>query len=131
MEWTVVLAGPARKSLKRIPAGVLAALARCRRIHFKATSANCRAFRDFAGEWATGESYLRSWPNGSMLWSLQLCVVLPPPTDHATTRVVASACFAAEEDCENSSMRCRCCSTSRDPSTPSPIRQRIGELRSG
>jgi hypothetical protein len=44
MEWTVVLAGPARKSLKRIPAatGNESSLRweRCNKIRFKATSAS-------------------------------------------------------------------------------------------
>jgi hypothetical protein len=48
MEWTVVLAGPARKSLKRIPADdktrILSAWRTCNKTHFKAISAGCKAF---------------------------------------------------------------------------------------
>ena len=52
MEWTVVLAGPARKSLKRVPASdktrILAALAEMQQTHFKAISVNSKAFPVFA-----------------------------------------------------------------------------------
>jgi hypothetical protein len=60
MEWTVVLAGPAKKSLKRIPAGdktrILAALAEMQQTRFKLISANCRDFPAFAVAWAIGAS---------------------------------------------------------------------------
>jgi hypothetical protein len=42
MEWTVVLAGPAKKGLKRAPTTdrtrIIAALERCSKIHFKVIS---------------------------------------------------------------------------------------------
>jgi len=58
MEWTVVLAGPARKALKRVPhsTGRESKLRwlESRTIHFRATFASCRDLLAFAGAWETG-----------------------------------------------------------------------------
>jgi mRNA interferase RelE/StbE len=58
MEWTVVLAGPARKSLKRIPAGdktrILAALAEMERNPFQGDIRKLQGlsgFRRRVGDW--------------------------------------------------------------------------------
>ena len=71
MEWTVVLAGPARKSLKRIPAGdktrILAALRRWSKTHFKGISASFRAFLASAAAWAIGGSCSKLCSNGGKL----------------------------------------------------------------
>lgn len=53
MEWTVVLAGPARKSLKRIPAGdqtrILAALAEMQENPFQGDIRKLQDFPVFGG----------------------------------------------------------------------------------
>lgn len=58
MEWTVVLAGPARKSLKRIPAGdktrILAALAEMQQNPFQGDIRKLQGFSGFRrriGDW--------------------------------------------------------------------------------
>jgi hypothetical protein len=75
MEWTVVLAGPARKSLKRIPAGdktrILAALAEMQQDPFKVTSANYRAFLASVVALATGAFCSRLRPKPGRSWSRQ------------------------------------------------------------
>ncbi|MFY9792842.1 MAG: hypothetical protein WAJ99_16800 [Candidatus Sulfotelmatobacter sp.] len=59
MEWTVVLAGPARKYLKRIPASdktrILTALAEMQQDPFQGDIASCKVFPVFAAASATGE----------------------------------------------------------------------------
>ena len=66
MEWTVVLAGPARKALKRIPAGdrtrILAALGEMQRDPFKAISANSRDCPASGGAWETGKFSSNLYP---------------------------------------------------------------------
>lgn len=63
MDWTVVLAGPAKKSLKRIPtsdkARILAALAEMQQNPFQGDIRKLQGLPGFRrAKWATGASYL-------------------------------------------------------------------------
>lgn len=92
MEWTVVLAGPARKSLKRIPAGdksrILAALAEMQQNPFQGDIRNVagpsRCFRRRVGDWRI---LSKSFRNADM-WQWPPSNAAPrPPTEFSQQQI--------------------------------------------
>lgn len=98
MEWTVVLAGPAREALKRIPAGdrtrILAALGEMQQNPFLGDIRKLQGLPGFRRRVGTGASSSRSYPNRGTWSLLRLNAVHPRPTESARDFSAPSACFA-------------------------------------